>query len=67
VEQKHLAWRNCKWGVLYEEDGSVVVDLLNLGAQRVVILIELCFHCPGLFGLEIYRNCFVTDLMIPTV
>ena len=38
------------------EDGSVVVDLPNLGAQHVFILIELCFHCPGLSGLEIYCN-----------
>jgi hypothetical protein len=27
------------------EDGSVVVDLPNLGAQHVFILTELCFHC----------------------
>ena len=38
------------------EDGSVVLDLPNLGAQHVFILTELCFHCPGLFGLEIYGN-----------
>jgi hypothetical protein len=43
-------------GLLHGEDGSVVVDLPNLGAQHVFILIELCFHCPGLFGLEIYCN-----------
>ena len=41
-------------GLIDVEDGSVVVDLPNLGAQHVFILIELCFHCPGLFGLEIY-------------
>jgi hypothetical protein len=33
-----------------------VVDLPNLGAQHVFILIELSFHCLGLFVLEIYRN-----------
>ena len=38
------------------EDGSVVVDLPNLGAQHVFILIELCFHCWGIFGLEIFCN-----------
>jgi hypothetical protein len=38
------------------EDGSVVVDLPNLDAQRVFILIELYFHCQGIFGLEIYCN-----------
>jgi hypothetical protein len=43
-------------GLIDEEDGSVVVDLPNLGAQHVFILIELCFHCQGIFGLEVYRN-----------
>ena len=38
------------------EDVSVAVDLPNLGAQHVFILIELCFHCWGIFGLEIYSN-----------
>ena len=38
------------------EDGSVVVDLSNLGTQNVFILIELCFHCSGIFGLETYHN-----------
>ena len=38
------------------EDGSVVVNLPNLGARLVFILIELCFHCRGIFRLEIYRN-----------
>jgi hypothetical protein len=33
------------------EDGSVVVDLPNLGVQLVFVLIELCFLCPGLSGL----------------
>jgi hypothetical protein len=43
-------------GLLYGEDGSVAVDLPNLGSQHLFILIELCFRCPGLFGMEIYRN-----------
>jgi hypothetical protein len=34
------------------EDGSVAVDLPNLVAQHVFILVELCFHCRGIFGLE---------------
>ena len=38
------------------EDGSVAVDLPNLGAQHAFILIELCYHSPGLFRLEIHRN-----------
>jgi hypothetical protein len=40
-------------GLIDVEDGSVAVDL---GAQRVFILIVLCFHCPDTFGLEIYHN-----------
>jgi hypothetical protein len=38
------------------KDGSVVVDLPNLDAQHVFILIESCFHFWGIFGLEIYYN-----------
>jgi hypothetical protein len=38
------------------EDGNVAVDLPNLSAQHVFILIELCLHCWGIFGLEIYCN-----------
>jgi hypothetical protein len=41
------------------EYSSVVVDLPNLGTQLVFILIELCFPCTGLFGLEIYHNTLV--------
>lgn len=41
------------------EYNSVSVDLPNLGAQLVFTLIELCFLCPGLFGLEIYYNKFL--------
>ena len=43
-------------GLIDVEDGSVAVDLPNLGTQHVFILTELCFHCRGIFGLEIYRN-----------
>jgi hypothetical protein len=43
-------------GLLNGEDGSVAVDLPHLGAQHGFILIELCFHCLGLFGLVIYCN-----------
>jgi hypothetical protein len=35
-------------GLLYGKDGRVAVDLPNLGAQLVFILIESCFHCLGL-------------------
>ena len=34
-------------GLLDGEDGSVAVDLPNLGAQHVIILTELCCHCRG--------------------
>lgn len=53
----HVAWRNRSyegspsWGI-----ESAVVELPNLGAQLVFILIELCFPCTGLFRLEIYCN-----------
>jgi hypothetical protein len=40
------------------EDGSVVLNLPNLGAQLVFILIESCFHCQGIFGLENYHNIY---------
>jgi hypothetical protein len=45
-------------GLIDVEDGSVAVDLPNLGAQHVFTLIVLCFHCQGIFGLEIYCNIF---------
>ena len=51
-------------GLIDGEDGSVVVDLPNLGTQHVFILIELCSHCPGLFGLEIYGNKLVPNIYI---
>mgnify|MGYP001120643550 CR=1 FL=1 len=37
-------------GLIDVEDGSVVVDLPNLGAQHVFILTELCFHCQAYLG-----------------
>ena len=43
-------------GLIDVEDGSVAVDLPILSAQHIIILIELCFHCRGIFGLEIYPN-----------
>ena len=43
-------------GLIDVEDGSVAVDLPNLGTQHVFILIELCFHCQGIFGLKFYHN-----------
>jgi hypothetical protein len=43
-------------GLIDVEDGRVAVDLPNLGAQQEFILNELCFHCQGIFVLEIYHN-----------
>ena len=39
-------------GFIAVEDGSVAVDLPNLGTQHGFILTELCFHCQGISGLE---------------
>ena len=51
-------------GLIDVEDGSVVVDLPNLGAQHVFILTESCFQCQGIFGrrftttfLDMYTMC----------
>ena len=46
------------------DDGSVAVDLPNLGTQHVFILIELCFHCRDIFGLEIYYNKMAPNVLI---
>jgi hypothetical protein len=43
-------------GLIDVEDGSVVVDLPNLGAHHVFILIVLCFHCQGVFGMESFTT-----------
>ena len=43
-------------GLIDVEDASLVVDLANLGAQHVFILTVSCFHCWGIFGLEISGN-----------
>jgi hypothetical protein len=48
-------------GLIDGEDGRVAVDLPNLGTQHVFILIELCFHCRGIFGLEIYHRKMVPN------
>ena len=39
-------------GLIDVEYGSVAIDLPNLGAQPVFILIELSFHCQGIFGMK---------------
>jgi hypothetical protein len=41
------------------EDGSVAVDLPNLGTQDIFMLIESCFHCQGIFGLKIYCKAII--------
>jgi hypothetical protein len=37
-------------GLIDGEYGSVVAGLPNLGAQHVIILTVLCFHCRGISG-----------------
>ena len=39
-------------GLIDVEDGSVAVDLPNLGMQYLIMSTLLCFHCRGIFGLE---------------
>jgi hypothetical protein len=56
AEAHDLEKRQVLMGLIDMEDGSVAVALPNLGAQHVFILTELCFHCRGIFGLEIYCN-----------
>ena len=58
AEQKHMAWKKPQVlrGFIDVEDGSIAVDLPNLGAQHVFILIVLCFICRGIFGMESYCN-----------
>jgi hypothetical protein len=46
-------------GLIDVEDDRISVDLPNLDTQQVFILIELCFYCQGIFGLEIYHNNIV--------
>ena len=51
-------------GLIDVEDGSIAVDLPNLGTQYVFILIELHFHYWGIFELEIYHNKMVPNILI---
>jgi hypothetical protein len=44
-------------GLIDVEDVSVAVDLPNLGAQHVIILTVLCFHCQGIFGRRFTITC----------
>ena len=37
-------------GLIDVEVGSVAIDLPNLGAQHLLILTVLYFHCQGIFG-----------------
>ena len=50
-------------GLIDVEDGSVVVDLPNLGAQHVIILTVLCFHFGGIFGRRFTTT--VDEVFIP--
>ena len=64
-EEEEEKWSRSTWpgetasshrGLIDVEDGSVAVDLPNLGSQNVIILTVLCFHCWGIFG----RRCTST-------
>ena len=37
-------------GLIVVEDGSIAVDLPNLGTEHIFILTVLRFHCRGIFG-----------------
>jgi hypothetical protein len=54
-------------GLIDVKDGSVAVDLPNLGTQHIFILIESCFHFQGIFGLDIYPNTTLPTSAIPCV
>jgi hypothetical protein len=62
AEAHGLEKRQVLRGLIDMEDGSVVVGLLNLGAQHIIIITELCFHCRGIFG----RRFTATHLHICT-
>jgi hypothetical protein len=49
-------------GLIDVEDGSIAVDLPNLGTQYVFILIVLCFHCRGIFGMESFTSTNTQNL-----
>jgi hypothetical protein len=51
-------------GLIDVEDCSVVEDLPNLSVQHTFILIELCFHCQGIFRLKFYCNVMAPNILI---
>jgi hypothetical protein len=51
-------------GLIDVEDGTVAIDLPKLGAEHLIILSELCFHCWGIFGLEIYCNINTSGMIL---
>ena len=62
IQSKHT-WtgENARYkGLIDVEDGTIVVDLPNLCAQHIFILIELSFHYWGIFVLEIYCNTLLS-------
>ena len=60
AEAYGLEKRQVLRGLIDVEDGSVVVDLPNLGTQHLFILTESCFHCQGICRLEIYCSISLT-------
>ena len=51
-------------GLIDVTDGSVVVDLPNLGTQHAFILTELCFHCQAISGLKSDHNKMESNILI---
>jgi hypothetical protein len=46
------------------EDGSVTVDLSNLGTQHVIILTVFCFHCLAYSGGDLLQQDSITSSML---
>jgi hypothetical protein len=43
-------------GLIDRENGSIAIDLPNVGAQHVFILTVLCFHCQGIFQIDLLQQ-----------
>ena len=51
-------------GLIDVEDGSVAVDLPNLGTQHVIILTVFCFHCLAYSGGDLLQQDSITSSML---
>ena len=52
-------------GLIDVEDGSVAVDLPNLGTQHEITLTVLCFRCWGLFGRRFTATHYPAGFLRP--